>query len=242
MTTYTTVADSNGDFTVPFSSNYTSGQKITVVAEKSGATKSIELFAPSSVTGGGTITWTGTAVNFPGNIGEVTIGGGVNAGIADFAFYVGANPTFGGQATGLTITAATSIGSYALRGWSSSKFLNLPSTLTSIAVSAFYGWSAALSLVIPNSVITIDNDAFLGWGNATSLTIGSSVTTIGSYAFSNWGKVLEMRVLATTPPNISSTTFQGLNSTCVIKVPSASIAAYKAAPNWSVYAARIQAI
>ena len=38
------VADLNGDFTVPFSSNYTSGQKITVTAEKDSATKTIELF------------------------------------------------------------------------------------------------------------------------------------------------------------------------------------------------------
>lgn len=47
MTIYTGVADVNGDFTVPFSSAYTSGEKITVTAEKDRALKTIELHAPS---------------------------------------------------------------------------------------------------------------------------------------------------------------------------------------------------
>lgn len=47
MPTFTAVADSNGDFIVPFSAAYTSGQKVTVTAEKDAAIKTIELFAPS---------------------------------------------------------------------------------------------------------------------------------------------------------------------------------------------------
>lgn len=239
MTTYTATADANGDFIVPFLSNYTSGQKITVVAEKSGATKSIELFAPSSVTGGGIITWTGTTVNFPRNIGEVTIGGDVNADIADYAFYVGTYTSFGGNATGLTITSAKTVGGNAFRGWSSAKFLNLPQSLISIGVSAFYGWSAALSLSIPDSVRIIENDAFLNWGKAKALVIGRSVERINSYAFSSWVAALEVTILATTPPLISSNTFQGINSSCIFKVPAALLATYQAAPNWSAFAGRM---
>lgn len=265
MATYTGVADANGDFTVPFSSSYTGGQKITVTAEKDSATKSIELFAPSSVTGGGIITWTGTTVNFPESIGEVALSNEVNGAIANYAFYVDSanNNRFGVSASGLSILNAISIGSYAFHRWINSKRLIMGNTVKTISSYAFYRWYAATEiqlsntlesisdsafgdwsgftghLIIPNSVKTIGSVSFGEWINATKLTLGSGILSIGSSAFGYWNSCSEINCLATKPPTIASSTFYNLPSSCTIKVPSASLAAYQTAANWSAHASKM---
>ncbi len=290
MATYTGIADANGDFTVHFSSNYTSGQKITVTAEKDAATKTIELFAPSDVTGGGVIQFTGTLDNFPSNIAGVVLSE-ISGGIGSFAFSaVSADvSSIWRKATSLALpNSVTSIGSMAFAEWKNATQLTLPSSLTSIGQGAFISWSKATSLSIPNSIVTLGQECFYGWSSslslhigtgliniptqafdtwpkaislvipdqikvigsyafrgwvlATSLLIGSGVTSIGDYAFMNWTSCEEIICNAINPPTISNTSFNGLKSTCIIKVPSASLAAYKAATNWSAFAARIQAI
>ena len=267
MATYTATADANGSFTVPFSSNYTSGQKITVTAAKDGATKNIELFAPSGVTGGGIITWTGTTVNFPRNIGNVTISSQVNAEISSYAFYNASvsYPAFGYFATGLVIEGATSIGDEAFRNWANALTLSLPSTLKTIGNSAFLGWSKATSLTIPSSVTSLLPAAFSQWSAATSLTINANITLIPNSCFQSWSKCEQVfipasvttintsaftglaacnqiTVASTTPPTLVGTPFSGLKSTCIFKVPSGSVDAYKVAAGWSAYSANIQAI
>ena len=39
MTTYTTTADSSGNYSIAFGTAYTGGQKVTVTSEKVGSTK-----------------------------------------------------------------------------------------------------------------------------------------------------------------------------------------------------------
>jgi hypothetical protein len=52
-----------------------------------------------------------------------------------------------------------------------------------------------------------------------------------------------MIILAATPPSLANTSaFSGINMICKIKVPAASVDAYKAATNWATYAAYIEAI
>lgn len=245
MPIYTGTADANGDFNIPFGTNsYTSGEKITVTAEKDSAEKSIELYAPSSVVGGGAIQFSGTLIDFPNNIGVVTISD-LGGTIQENAFR---NPSdIGGsfqlKATGLSIVApVTAIGVYAFQGWRNALTLTLPTTLISIGISAFQGWNACLELVIPNSVTTIARDAFYAWPAAKKLIIGTSVATIANNAFQNWTACDEVVCLRAAPPEITSSTFSGLKSTCIFKVPAESVAAYQAAPNWSAFASRIQAI
>ena len=291
MAIYTGVADANGDFTVPFSSNYTSGQKITVTAEKDNATKSIELHAPSKVAGGGVIQFTGTPDGFPNNIGGIIIDG-ITGSIAAYAFYSytsGANRDFFSRATSLEIKeGVTSIGAYAFdgwlnatslvlptgltvvgerafRGWVAATSLNIPNTVTSIQAMSFYNWNKLEALVIPSSVTSIGDNAFSNCSKVTSLIIPSSITSIGlqvfsawtaatylelpetltsisDRAFQNWTSCNEVICRALTPPTLHVNGFQSLKSTCIIKVPAASVAAYQAAPNWSDFASRIQAI
>lgn len=340
MPIYTGVADANGDFNISFgSSNYTSGEKITVTAEKDNAEKSIELHAPSSVVGGGFIQYDGNLTNFPQNIGNVAISNEITGNLPNYCFFstpVANQPNIFSSATGLTIPATitgfgsncfanwfratyldiqsspssipsscfdtwtqclelvlpnsvTSIGDYAFRSWSNAESLTLPVNLTSIGQYAFLNWSkCATALVLPNSVTSIGQSAFSGWATATTLTlpasltsipnncfyswkkglsieIPNSVTSIGQNTFSGWATCTSVKIgsgvtsmgtnafqgltscdvlecYAITPPTIASNTFAGLKSTCIIKVPSGSVAAYQAAANWSAFSARIQAI
>jgi len=285
MATYTGVADGNGDFIIPFSSNYTGGQKITVTAEKDGATKSIELHAPSDVTGGGVIQFSGTLIDFPLNIGVVTISG-ISGKIGNYAFQSAVNGlSIWKTASGLVIgSGVTEIGDFAFENWANIKSLGLPAGLIKIGANAFFGnalleslvipntvtqigafsfyASQALTLSIPGSISIIPNSAFAYWVKATDLVLPAGVARVGSSAFANWSKgkyltlpeslaiiesgafsgwveCLEIRCLRTTPPTLESSAFQSLKSTCIIKVPSASLAAYQAATNWSAHASKM---
>lgn len=264
MVTYTGTADGSGNFDIDFGGNsYASAQKVTVTAEKDAATKTIELFAPSNTTGGGVIQFSGTLDNFPENIGIVTISDQLD-NIGNYAFAAFNNPNnMWKRATGLVITGnVTSIGISSFQSWQAMKTLQLSGSITSIGNNSFYecnnlesvllpsslltiGPSAfaycqkLLALVIPDSVTTIGDYAFRFINAATSITIGSAVSTIGTDAFSSAKACDEMIVKPTTPPTITSTTFSSLKSTCVIKVPSASLTTYQTAANWSVHASKM---
>lgn len=221
MAIYTGVADANGDFMIPFSSSYTSGQKVTVTAEKEGALKTIELFAPSDAIGGGSIQFSGNLIDFPNNVGVVTITG-IEGKIQDFGLASTDTPQIGfaGTATGLVLgEGVTQLGVAACQAWKMAESLQLPGTMQLIGPNAFSTWVKLKSLDIPKNVAIIDGYAF--------------------YSLTNCNEII---VRATTPPSIQNTTFQLLKSTCVFKVPAASVAAYQAAANWSTFASRIQAI
>lgn len=246
MAIYTGVADANGDFTVPFSSSYTGAQKITVIAEKNGAQKSIELYAPSEVSGGGVIQFSGTLNDFPQNVGNVTITG-LSGTIKSYAFaatggILGNN--IWSSATGLEIKSAIeTIESYAFNSWVNSKILILPISVKYIADNAFNTWSGFTGrLSLPDSLLTIGTASFQNWNKCTEVVLGTSLISIGGFGLGNLSSCNSITIKATTPPTITSSTFNGLKSTCIFKVPAGSVAAYQAAPNWSAFAARIQAI
>lgn len=97
------------------------------------------------------------------------------------------------------------------------------------------------STVIPNTVTSIDKNAFKGCGIIT-VTIPESVTSIGNGAFKNCSNLASVTVLATTPPTLGTSAFDNNASGRKIYVPAESVEAYKAATNWSTYAADIEAI
>lgn len=194
MTTYTVVADLNGDFTVPFSSAYTSGQKVTVTAEKDAETKTIELFAPSEVVGGGVIQFSGNMNNFPLNVGVITLTSEI-AGVIQ-ANAMRANVNAGNlfySALGLVIEGATTeIGDNAFKDWCYASVLELPNSLNKIGQYSFerFGSSSviAFNCILPNSVNVLLDYCFSSAG-FTGFDIGLGVTTIPSNAFSYTGKL-----------------------------------------------------
>lgn len=217
MATYTGVADGNGDFTVSFLTEYTGGEKITVTAEKDNATKTIELYAPSNhIDVGAAIKFSGSLVDFPLNIGEVTIEG--TGAIKANALSASASGEMGRSSTKLTITG-----------------------FTSIEDTAFLAWKATNGIILNPPLLTIGNSAFSGTA-ARLIDLPSTITSMQNAAFANATAALEIICRAIIPPSISAGTFTGVKTDCVFKVPATSVAAYQAAPNWSAFAARIQAI
>lgn len=198
MPIYTGVADANGDFNISFGSNsYTSGEKITVTAEKDSAEKTIELYAPSEVIAPtGVIQFSGNLTNFPANIATVTISG-LSGKIADYSFY---------------------------------------------ANNDLHMWAKATGLVVGSGVTIIGQYAFANWTKAKNITIASTVTSILEGGFSAAYECEQIICLATTPPTLGVEVFYGLPSTCAIKVPAASVTAYKAKAGWKIFASQIQAI
>lgn len=153
-----------------------------------------------------------------------------------------------------------------LQAASLSGTVDIPSNITTIEYQAFAGCNASAytlheglvtigvgafsynditSINIPNSVTDIGHSAFSYCPALTGVTIGSGVTHIGHGAFQTTTtediRITSMVINATTPPSLDSggaaNTFPG---TYAIRVPAASVNAYKSA--WSQYASRIQAI
>lgn len=187
MATYTGVSDSNGDFTIPFSQNYTGGQKVTVKAEKEGAEKTIELYAPSVVTGGGVIQFTGSYDDFPNNIGDVIIGSEIN-NFPENCFNASGSLIWS-RATGLEITGSPEhIGDACFLSWNRAKKLVLPESVTSVGFNSFNSWSAMINFEIPQNLKTIGSSAFYGWSNCTSLIFKEGLLNIGNNSFFGWNK------------------------------------------------------
>lgn len=242
MATYTGTADANGDFNISFGgASYASAQKVTVTATKSGSSKSVELYAPADLTGGGAIQFSGNLVNFPNNIGIITLSSEFTGSIQDYAMQAPGFPTsMFNKTTGLIINSGiTSIGVQSFALWSLAKLLVLPTTLLTIGNQAFSTWSALTEILIPNSVTSIGNSTFQTATSCKKVTLGTALATIGSGAFSTLSACDEIICLRTTPPTIQSNTFLSLKAACVIKVPSASLTAYQTATNWSALASKM---
>lgn len=137
----------------------------------------------------------------------------------------------------------TTIEKQAFAGCNASAY-TLHEGLVTIGVGAF-SYNDIKSINIPNSVTDIGYIAFAYCPSMTGVTIGTGVTHIGHGAFEAAQqenvRITSMVINATTPPTLDSgeagTTFYG---SYAIKVPAASVNAYKSA--WSQYASRIQAI
>ena len=168
--------------------------------------------------------------------------------------------------TSITIPASvTEIGSQAFAA-SGLTSITIPSTVTTLGSSAFARCNSLTSmdiqanvtvipddfalecpltsLILPNTVQTIGGSAFANVQQLqiTELTIPASVIFIGNNAFnSNNATQMTLTVLPTTPPTFGGRAFN-LATGSVIKVPAASVAAYKAADGWKDYANYIVAM
>ena len=242
MTIYTGVADENGDFTFPFSTEYTSGEKINVKSSKDGAEKTIELFAPS-VPSGELLQIGGSIIDFPQNIDFLKINILGSIGDSAFSSNISAPANIFNVAKSLIINeGAIHLGAYSFENWAIASVISLPSTLLSIGEGAFYNWTGLIDVFIPDSVKTIGDYSFNGCSNIKNIRIGSDCNSIGDYAFPYLTNAISVTLTAVVPPEIQSTTFVSIKSTVKYYVPAASLAAYKAAPVWKTFASKIYAI
>ena len=121
----------------------------------------------------------------------------------------------------------TTIGSYAFQSCKLNA-LTLPESLETIGSYAF-SFCDLTDLVIPEGVLVIDQDAFLGNYSLKNLTLPSTITSIGESAFLYNDNLQSIICNAATPPALGDNAFR---SNISIKVPMASIVAYRQAVGW----------
>ena len=156
---------------------------------------------------------------------SVTIPEGVTT-IGDYAFgYCNLNA--------LTLPESLEkIGGYAFTGNKSLKSVNIPAKVKTIETQAFNSCGLT-ELVIPEGVQTIGYNTF-GRNSLQNLTLPSTVTSIGGSAFDNNNNLQSIICNAVTPPTLDGNAFSS-GITPSIKVPMASIAAYRKASGWKVF-------
>ena len=136
--------------------------------------------------------------------------------------------------------SVTTIGDDAFMNCRSLTSVTIGNSVTTIGEYAFCSCDSLTSVTIPDSVTTIGDDAFWACRSLTSVTIGNSVTTIGNFAFYDCESLSSVYCEATTPPTLGdSYVFDSNASGRKIYVTAESVKAYRAAENWSEYAADI---
>ena len=157
---------------------------------------------------------------------------------------IGVRAFEGSGLTTITIpSTVTTLGSGAFRYCESLTSMDIQASVTAIP-DEFALECPLTSLTLPNTLQTIGAMAFskIDGFQVTELTIPASVTSIGEFAFdSNTPNQMTLTVLPTTPPTLGSNVFN-LAAGSVIKVPAASVSAYKAADGWKNYASYIVAM
>ena len=123
--------------------------------------------------------------------------------------------------------------------------LTIPPLVTVLTDSAFAyiqpvynnetGEELPVNIILPQNLTQIGHYCFTGaW--IKQITIPDTVTEIGDSAFSYCEQLASITCLAATPPVLGTNAFSSDTAGFTIKVPAASVAAYKAATNWSSYA------
>lgn len=120
--------------------------------------------------------------------------------------------------------------------------INLPNKLTKFGGSCFLSCKQLQEIEFNDDVKTIPTNCCNGCSSLTTVIIGSGVTSISSAAFRGTSALTNLYVYAETPPTIFSDTFTNSSNNFNIYVPEDSVAAYKAASNWSTYADKIYPI
>ena len=114
-----------------------------------------------------------------------------------------------------------------------------PGSVTRISEFAFqgvYGVNGVAPVIKLNEGLAfIEGSAFSFAEISGEMEIPSTVTKIGDYCF-NGASITTFICKPTTPPALGTGAFSSETAGFTIKVPAASVAAYKAATNWSSYA------
>lgn len=121
----------------------------------------------------------------------------------------------------------------------------LPGSVTRISSFAFQGVrgvnGVAPVIKLNEGLAVIGQSAFNSASIAGEMEIPSTVTEIGEYCFA-YTNITTVICKPTTPPALGSGAFTSETAGFTIKVPAASVAAYKAADGWKDYASYIVAM
>ena len=149
----------------------------------------------------------------------------ISEGVTD----IGIEAFLSGNLKALTLPESLEkIGDYAFYNNPSLKSVNIPAKVKTIGTQAFYNCGLT-DLVIQEGVQAIGDYAFYG-NSLQNLTLPSTITSIGNYTFYS-GYLQSITCNAATPPTLGDDVFN-IEITPSIKVPLASIAAYRKVYGW----------
>ena len=109
------------------------------------------------------------------------------------------------------------------------------STLTEIGNWAFYNCHELKNVVIPEGVTHVGYAAFYGCTYLEEMTLPSTMKEVGDNGFGLCAKMKKMHVNANTPPTIQAKTFEDVDRSIPVYVPTEAVETYKADPYWSEF-------
>ena len=125
----------------------------------------------------------------------------------------------------------TTIGSNAFTMDSCLTDVRWPSTLRVIEHAAFYECDLR-EIVLPDSLQVVGTYSFAYNERLRRIVLGPAVSFLGTYAFADCYVLEEVTVQATVPPQVVVTSFDGMPDGVVLRVPEASVDAYRRDPVW----------
>ena len=140
--------------------------------------------------------------------------------------------------TGLTSWSSTYYGT--MYQCTALKSVTLPKCSLTLVKDRGWGLCSSLSsFIIPEGYTSLGASCFQGCA-LTDVLLPSTLTSIGSTVFHQNSAALKVRILATSVPTLSGTTFGYIANGLKIYVPDDSVSAYKTA--WTELASNIYAI
>ena len=136
--------------------------------------------------------------------------------------------------------SVTTMESYAFSDCIGLTELTVPGSIVTMPIYAFNGCNRVISTEIMDGVSAIGNNAFSSCHNLEIVTVPASITSIGNNSFGSCQALAEFRILAQTPPTITTNTFNDTPDDLVIYVPKGTLEAYQAAANWTAHAAKMR--
>lgn len=127
----------------------------------------------------------------------------------------------------------TTISEHAFYGCSSLTGLHWPLNITTIGSAAFRECSALKVVSLPEGVTTVGNGAFFLCTGVETLYIASTIEEVGEDAFTFWNQDKNITITATAAEPINYEWNWHYVGTPTIKVPAASVEAYRANAIWS---------
>lgn len=136
-------------------------------------------------------------------------------------------------------TGCTTIPSYCFYYCYGLSDVAIPDGVTTIGECAFYQCNMK-TLTLPSTLTRLNYGSFSQNYTLTKIDFPASVTFIGSYCFENCYGIREYIMNSDTPPTMDGSAFNGINNSCLIRVPASEgrtvLNAYQTASNWSSYA------
>jgi uncharacterized repeat protein (TIGR02543 family) len=117
--------------------------------------------------------------------------------------------------------------------------ISIPEGIQSIGNKAFRYCTALVKVSLPNGLKVLSANMFESCESLQTITVPASVTYIENYVFDHCKSLTEIIMLSTTPPSFVSTALSSTPAALRIKVPAASLGAYKTATGWRAFSDQI---